>query len=44
LDNLGKHKTSVGCLYISKLTDVDLKVLAELIKKSNEFMKKTYNV
>ena len=28
---LGKHKTGVGCLYINKLEDVDLKVLEELI-------------
>jgi hypothetical protein len=28
---LGKHKTGVGCLYINKLDDVDLKVLEQLI-------------
>ena len=28
---LGKHKAGVGCLYINKLADVDLKVLEELI-------------
>src|SRR5688572_9348329 len=27
LKKLGKHKTGVGCLYISKLDDIDLKVL-----------------
>lgn len=32
LKKLGKHKTGVGCLYINKLDDVDLKVLEELIK------------
>lgn len=31
LKNLGKHKTGVGCLYISKLEDVDLNVLESLI-------------
>lgn len=31
LNKLGKHKTGVGCLYINKLEDVDLKVLEELI-------------
>ena len=31
LAKLGKHKTGVGCLYINKLDDVDLKVLEELI-------------
>jgi hypothetical protein len=34
LQKLGKHKTGVGCLYINKLGDVDLKVLKELINKS----------
>jgi hypothetical protein len=31
LAKLGKHKTGVGCLYINKLEDVDLKVLRGLI-------------
>lgn len=31
LKALGKHKTGVGCLYINKLADIDLKVLANLI-------------
>jgi hypothetical protein len=39
LEKLGKHKTSVGCLYINKLEDVDLKILEELIKKSFLTMK-----
>lgn len=42
LKKLGKHKTSVGCLYINKLSDVDLKVLATLIKRSYQYMKKLY--
>ncbi len=42
LKKLGKHKTSVGCLYINKLADVDQKVLASLIKKSYAFKKKNY--
>jgi hypothetical protein len=40
LSKLGKHKASMGCLYINKLDDVDMKVLEELIKKSYEHMKK----
>ena len=31
LSKLGKHKTGVGCLYINKLADVDLKVLEKMI-------------
>ena len=34
LQKLGKHKTGVGCLYINKLEDVDLKVLEAMIKAS----------
>ena len=32
LKKLGKHKIGGGCLYISKLQDVDLKVLEGMIK------------
>lgn len=31
LKKLGKHKTGVGCLYINKLEDVDVKVLEKII-------------
>ena len=31
LKKLGKHKTGVGCLYINKLVDIDIKVLEDLI-------------
>ncbi len=34
LEKLGKHKTGVGCLYINKLEDVDLKVLRKIIDTS----------
>ena len=34
LKKLGKHKTGVGCLYINKLSDVDMNVLEELIRKT----------
>ena len=39
LKKLGKHKTSVGCLYIKKLEDVDKKVLKELVAESVKRMK-----
>jgi len=32
LQKLGKHKTGMGCLYINKLADVDMKVLKDMIK------------
>lgn len=40
LKKLGKHKTSVGCLYINKLSDVDEKILEKLIGQSYRYMKK----
>lgn len=41
LDKLGKHKKGMGCLYISKLADVDLDILEKLIAKNYKFMKET---
>src|SRR4028118_780050 len=34
LEKLGKHKTSVGCLYINKLEDIDIKVLEGMMDAS----------
>ena len=34
LKQLGKHKTSVSCLYINKLSDIDEVVLARIVKQS----------
>lgn len=34
LSKLGKHKTGVGCLYINKLADVDIKVLEKMITEA----------
>lgn len=43
LSNLGKHKTSKGCLYINKLTDIDVTILEKLLKQSYEEMEEKYN-
>ncbi len=43
LNSLGKHKTSKGCLYINKLSDVDIQVLEKLIQKSFKSVERTYN-
>jgi len=32
LGKLGKHKAGLGCLYINKLSDVDLKILKGMIE------------
>lgn len=31
LSRLGKHKKAVSCLYVTKLADIDLAVLEEII-------------
>jgi hypothetical protein len=40
LKDLGKHKTSVSCLYINTLADVDMKVLEKIIKRSYDDSKR----
>src|SRR5690349_9614718 len=40
LKKLGKYKTSVGCLYIKKLDDIDKKVLKQLVTQTVKTMKK----
>ncbi len=44
LEKLGKHKTSGGsmggCLYINKLSDIDMSILSQLIATSYKHMKK----
>jgi hypothetical protein len=42
LKKLGKHKVSGGCLYINRLSDINLKILTTLIKKSFQYMKKVH--
>lgn len=41
LDTLGKHKTSKSCLYIKRLSDVDVNILKKLIQESYDYAKKT---
>ena len=40
LAKLGKHSTSVSCLYIKKLSDVDEKVLEAVVKDAYQYSKK----
>lgn len=42
LKKLGKHKASVGCLYIKKLSDIDIEILKKMTKRSIETLKKRY--
>lgn len=42
LAKLGKHKTSKGCLYIKRLSDVDTGILKFLIKDSVDRVREYY--
>lgn len=43
MKKLGKYSTGKSCLYIKRLSDVDEDVLEELIAKSVEYMRKSYD-
>ena len=41
LAKLGKHKISKACLYITRLSDVDMVVLEKLLRKNVQRAKKS---
>lgn len=43
LEKLGKYKRGAVCLYINKMSDVNVDILGKLIKKSYSDMKKVYS-
>lgn len=42
LTKLGKHKVGKSCLYIKRLSDIDVDVLRNIIKKSLDIMAEKY--
>ncbi|MBF0280375.1 MAG: DUF1801 domain-containing protein [SAR324 cluster bacterium] len=42
LNKIGKHKTGKSCLYINKLSDIDLSILREILEDSYSSMIKKY--
>lgn len=42
LEKLGKHKAGAGCLYVKRLSDIDEKVLKQLIKKSVQHLEEEH--
>ncbi len=42
MKKLGKYKTGRSCLYINRLSDIDEKVLEQLINRSVKNMRKNY--
>lgn len=43
LKKIGKHKTSMGCLYVNRLSDLHIPTLKTLIKKTVKEMQKRYD-
>ena len=44
MSQLGKHTTGKGCIYVKRLSDVNMGVLEELTVTSYEELKKNYKV
>jgi hypothetical protein len=42
LKNLGKHTTGKACVYINKLSDINIDILKALIIQSVTFLRETY--
>jgi hypothetical protein len=42
LARLGKHTTGSSCLYVKRLSDIDLETLRELVAKSVEHVRQTW--
>lgn len=42
LSKLGKHTSSKACIYIKKLTDIDIEILKKIILLSIEYTQKLY--
>jgi hypothetical protein len=42
LSQLGKHKSSKSCVYVKKLSDIDLKILETMIVNSMTYTMKLY--
>lgn len=43
METLGKHKTGKSCLYVKKLSDIDMDVLKELVAASFKHINDKYN-
>lgn len=43
MEHLGKFKTGVSCLYVNRLSNIDLDVLEELITANMKYMAETYS-
>lgn len=41
---LGKHRIGKSCLYINKLSDVDMDVLEDIVRQGVDYMKANYRI
>lgn len=44
MNKLGPHKTGKSCLYIKRLSDVDIDILSELISESLKAVERKYTI
>jgi hypothetical protein len=42
LSQLGKHKSSKACVYVKKLSDIDVEVLERMVVTSMDYIRKLY--
>jgi hypothetical protein len=42
LEKLGKHKAGKGCLYINRLTDIDLPTLRQIVQGTVDILRQRY--
>lgn len=42
LSKLGKHRAAKGCIYVKKLSDIDVEVLKKMVLVSVEYLQKLY--
>jgi hypothetical protein len=42
MQQLGKHRSGAGCVYIKRLHDINIEVLAKLITSSGSYLQKKY--
>ena len=43
MKKLGKHKAGKGCLYVNRLSDIDLEVLEKLVTRSVKSVKEKWS-
>lgn len=42
LSKFGKHRAAKGCIYVKKLSDIDVEILKKMVSASVEYLQKLY--